>query len=84
MLTARPAESDSLNTHLDLIENVLIGALGAPEIIEPLVLISGGLEPVVGLYERTVDEYFRRCQAAHLGDRSARSPLPGFVKLLRD
>lgn len=84
LLTMRPAESDSLNTHLDLIENVLVGALGAPEIIEPLMLISGGLEPVIGLYERTVDEYLRRCQAARLGDRSARSPLPGFVKLLRD
>jgi hypothetical protein len=52
--------------------------------IEPLVLVSGGFEPVRGLYERTTREYFERCEVAGLGDRRSRSPLPGFLKLLRD
>jgi hypothetical protein len=84
LVTERPLESELLNEHLDLIENVLVGALGAPEIIEPLVLISGGLDPVVRLYERTTHEYLARCHAAGLGERSSRSPLPGFVELLGD
>ncbi len=83
LLRARPIETELMNEHLDLIENVLVGALGAPEVIEPLVLLSGGLDPVVGLYARSTDEYFRRCEAAGLGDRSQRSPLPKFLELLR-
>jgi hypothetical protein len=52
--------------------------------IEPLVLVSGGFEPVRRLYERAADEYFERCEAAGLGDRRGRSPLPGFLALLHD
>ncbi len=83
LLHARPIEAERISNHLDLSENALVGALGAPEMIEPLVLISGGFEPVAGLYERTTDEYFRRCMAAGLGDRRSRSPLPEFLRLLR-
>lgn len=83
LLRVRPIEVERLDNHLDLAENALVGALGAPAMIEPLVLISGGFEPVVGLYERTVAEYFGRCLAAGLGDRSARSPLPEFLRMLR-
>lgn len=82
LVGARPSEADLLNEHLDLIENALVGAMGAPEAIEPLILTSGGLDPVIGLYERTTREYLERCRAAGLGDRSARSPLPRFVELL--
>jgi hypothetical protein len=83
LLRTRPAETDPLNEHLDLVENALVGALGAPELIEPLILLSGGLDPVVGLYERTTGEYLRRCRTAGLGDRHGRSPLSAFLKLLR-
>ena len=83
LLRVRPAEAELLNEHLDLIENVLVGALGAPEIIEPLMILSGGLDPVAELYERTSAEYLRRCEVAGLGNRSGRSPLPGFLQLLR-
>lgn len=82
LVTARPLEADLLNEHLDLVENVLVGAIGAPELIEPLILMAGGLDPVVRTYERGIDEYFARCRAAGLGDRSARSPLPRFLELL--
>ena len=83
LLRARPVETDILNEHLDLLENTLVGALGAPEFIEPLILLSGDLEPVVALYERTTEEYLRRCATSGLGDRRGRSPLPGFLELLR-
>jgi hypothetical protein len=83
LLRARPVEADRLNEHLDLVENALVGTLGAPEFIEPLILLSGDLDPVVALYERTTDEYLRRCATAGLGDRRARSPLPEFLQLLR-
>lgn len=82
-LAARPSENEVINEHLDLLENGLVGALGAAETIEPLILISGGLEPVADLYETTVNEYLARCEHAGLGDRRARSPLPDFIKLVR-
>jgi hypothetical protein len=82
-LHARPVEAERLAEHLDLCENALIGALGAPAMIEPLVLLSGGFDPVVGLLERTTNEYFARCRAAGLGDRSTRSPLHEFLRMLR-
>jgi hypothetical protein len=83
-LRARPGEVDLLSDHLDWTENALVGALAAREVIEPLVVLSGGLAPVRALYERATAEYFERARAAGLGDRSARSPLPGFLGLLRD
>ena len=83
LLHARPVEAERLDGHLDLCENALGGVLGAPEMIEPLVLMSGGFEPVAGLYERTTNEYFARCAAAGLGDRRSRSPLSDFLRMLR-
>ena len=44
-LHARPLQAEALADHLDLCENALVGALGAPEMIEPLVLVSGGFAP---------------------------------------
>jgi len=83
LLHVRPVEAERLDEHLDLCENALIGALGAPAMIEPLVLLSGGFEAVVGLYERFTLEYFERVAAAGLGDRRTRSPLPDFLRMLR-
>ena len=80
----RPLMVEELGDHLDPLENGLVGALGARELIEPLILLSGGLEPVIALYERASEEYLTRCTAAGLADRRERSPLGGFLKLLRD
>jgi hypothetical protein len=81
-VTARPAELEVVNEHLDLMENGLVGYLGSRELIEPLIVLSGGFEPVAAFYRRTVGEYFERCAAAGLGARESRSPLPHFLKLL--
>jgi hypothetical protein len=83
LLHARPVEAERLDEHLDLCENALIGALGAPAMIEPLVLLSGGFDGAAALYERTAKEYFARVAAAGLGDRRTRSPLPDFLRMLR-
>jgi len=85
LLAARPAECDLMNEHLDLIENAVVGFLGARELIEPLILVSGGsLAPVASLYTRATEEYLGRCEAIGLGDRRARSPLTHFLGLLED
>jgi len=47
------------------------------------VLLSGGFEPVAALYARTADEYFRRCDAAGLGDRRDASALTSFLRMLQ-
>jgi hypothetical protein len=82
LLAARPHERESLNGHLDLVENGVVGWLGARELLEPLVILSGGLDRVTQFYRRTVEEYLERCRVAALGDRRARSPLPRFLALL--
>jgi hypothetical protein len=82
MLRVRPAEREALNGHLDAVENGVVGWLGSRETIEPLVVLAGGLDPVVRTYLGGTKEYFERCEAAGLGDRRGRSPLPRFLALL--
>jgi len=82
LLRARPAEQESLNGHLDAIENGLVGWLGARETIEPLAILAGGVDPVIRSHARTADLHFVRCAAAGLGDRQGRSPIPRFLSLL--
>ncbi|MFQ5697226.1 MAG: hypothetical protein ACE5IL_02950 [Myxococcota bacterium] len=84
LLSTRPAETATLHEHLDLLENVLVGTLGAREMIEPLIVLSGGLEPALAFYTRAVGDYLRRCEAAGLGGRRERSPLTDFLKLLSE
>jgi hypothetical protein len=84
VLRARPNEGEALHGHLDLMENGLVGLLGAREFLEPLVVLSGGLAPVAKFYERAFGEYRERCQATGLGDRTSRSPIPDFLAMLRD
>ena len=82
LLRTRPGEAEELNQHLDLLDNGLVGALGATEVIEPLIVLSGGAQPVAQLYETMAAELFSRCESAGLGPRRARSPLCDFLKLL--
>jgi len=82
LLRARPAEGESLNAHLDAIENGVVGWLGARETLEPLVLLAGGLAPIARFYARQAGAYFERCEAAGLGDRRGRSPIPKLVSLI--
>jgi hypothetical protein len=82
LVDTRPSQVEIINDHLDLVDNGLVGYLGSRELIEPLIVLSGGFEPVAAFYHKAVEEYFERCAAAGLGARQHRSPLPGFLKLL--
>lgn len=82
--SARAEAAARIDAHLDAAENGLVGVLGAPELLEPAILLSGGFEPVRRLYGRVCQEYLRRCEAAGLRQRARRSPLPGFLALLAD
>ena len=84
LLRVRPGERDALAGHLDLVENGLVGLLGAREVFEPLALLSGGPARVADLYARTWREYRERCEVAGLGDRAEGSPIPHLLELLRD
>ncbi|MAG31934.1 MAG: hypothetical protein CL908_13685 [Deltaproteobacteria bacterium] len=79
---AHPAQAEMVNEHLDLVDNGLIGYLGSRELIEPLIVLSGSVEPVTAFYRQAAGEYFERCAAAGLGTRKGRSPVQGFLKLL--
>jgi len=81
LVRARHGMAEQLGEELDLFENGLVGALGAREVIEPLVLLAGGLEPVAALYREAAREHAGRCEAAGLGDRST-GPLPRFLALV--
>ncbi len=82
LVGTRPAHVEIVNEHLDLVENGLGGYLGSRELSEPLIVLSGGVEPVAAFYRKATEQYFERCAAAGLGERQDRSPLPGFLKLL--
>jgi hypothetical protein len=81
LTNVRPNEAEAINGHLDLMENGLVGVMGARELLEPLVVLSGGLDPVARFYASMFDEYLGRCRAAGLGDRRKRSPIPQFLQL---
>ena len=86
----RPARRGriALNGHLDLMENGLVGLLGARELIEPLiVVVSGGTRFRSPTFYRgaAFEEYFERCASAGLGDRAQAQPRvqisPEFLQL---
>ncbi|MAG30999.1 MAG: hypothetical protein CL908_08925 [Deltaproteobacteria bacterium] len=83
LVQTRASEAESLNGHLDLMENGLVGAIGSRQVIEPLIVLSGGLGPVAGLYERVFEGYMARCRAAGLGDRRERSPIQTFLAMIK-
>ena len=49
--------------------------LAAPELLEALLVISGGRERVARFLERAVQEYLERCERVGLAGRRARSRL---------
>ncbi len=91
-LAHQPARAAALADYLDRTEHTVVGIAGSPEFLEPLiVLAAGSLEPQAlargGAFARrwftaALAEYLERCAAAGLGDRSARSRLPGLIGAL--
>jgi hypothetical protein len=84
----QPAKREILNESLDHSEALAAGFLGSPELLEPLIMLSGkgktsaGIAPVQMCIQRAVAEYFARCDSAGLGERRDRSELTSFVRSL--
>ncbi len=91
-LAHQPGKAVALNDYLDRTEHTVVGVVGSPELLEPLILLAAGstdagaLRTASGFARRwfatALDEYFARCAAAGLGDRRARSRLSGVAAAL--
>jgi hypothetical protein len=91
-LAHQPARAAALHEYLDRTEHTIVGIFGSPEFLEPLVLLAAGsreraaLAAGAGVARRwfagALDEYLERCEAAGLGGRRERSPLPRLARAL--
>jgi hypothetical protein len=85
----QPHKRAVFEDYLDRTEHCFFGVAGSPELLEPLIVLSGGgtTAPqiaagcrVVGrLMAKTVEEYLERCDALGLAERRHRSRLPAHV-----
>jgi len=88
-LKHRPLEANGMESYLDLTEHALLGLIGSPELLEPMIIICGG-----GLEKAQVDkgraatakfiklavrEYMERIAAAGLAGHGKRSKIPAMV-----
>ncbi len=88
-LQHRPAQHEAIQEYVDNTEHVMLALLGSPEVLEPLIIISGGgLEreqvkagrvAVSKFIRMATREYFERIEAAGLSRRSARSRIPAVI-----
>jgi hypothetical protein len=74
-LARQPREIETLGDYLDRTEHCLFGVLGAPELVEALLVIAAGRERVRRFFELAVDEYLDRCERIGFEDRRSRSRL---------
>src|SRR5262245_34953802 len=79
-LARQPKQVETLGDYLDRTEHCLFGVLGAPELAEALLVISGDRWRVCRFFELAVDEFLARCERVGSGDRRSRSRL---VPILR-
>jgi hypothetical protein len=88
LLSVRPHEAPAIASHLDEVENMAVGLLGAPIFFSCLALVTGGsrakagdaIPRVVALYRAFVEEHLSRRHAAGLGTEG--SPLASFLSNL--
>jgi hypothetical protein len=88
-LRHRPDEIGGIQAYVDDSEHAMIGLLGSPELLEPLIIIAGGgLEkdqvnagraPTAKLIKLIVREYIERLEAAGLTGRTKRSRIPALI-----
>lgn len=91
-LRHQPRQASFLHDYLDTTEHCLLGLVGSPECLEPLILLSGGgseafqlqrgSRAVAHFLRQTVAAYLERCEHAGLSGRSARSQLPQYLQRL--
>jgi len=73
-LVHQPKQVDVLGDYLDRSEHCLFGVLGAPELVEALVVIAGR-SAVARFLETAVEEYVERCERVGFAGRRSRSRL---------
>ena len=88
-LKHRPLEANAIEGYLDHTEHALLGLIGSPELLEPMIIICGG-----GLEKAQVDkgrvatakfirlvvrEYMERIAAAGLAGHAKRSKIPAMI-----
>jgi hypothetical protein len=88
----QPTAAMALGEYLDRTEHTVLGIVGSPEFLEPLVVLAaGGLEPEAlargstfarRWFATALDEYLARCEASGLGPRRERSRLPHLARAL--
>lgn len=91
-LAHQPQHAAQLHDYLDTAEHCFLGILGSPELIEPLILLSGGgaaagqvqrgSQAVTHFLKRAAAEYLERCERAGLTGRAERSRLPQYLRQL--
>lgn len=82
-LRVNPGRAEEIHSMLDEAETLMIGALGSPELAEPIIVLAGGgfdkasvargAELTHEFQMRAVSEYFRRLERAGLQGRPERS-----------
>jgi len=91
-LAHQPHQATFLHDFLDTAEHCLLGLIGSPECLEPLIILSGGgiaadqvqtgCRRVGHFLTQTITEYLGRCERAGLTNRAQRSRLPQYLKRL--
>jgi hypothetical protein len=91
-LKINPGRAEEIHFMLDEAENLMIGALGSPELGEPLVVLAGGgfdpaavargVELMTMFQLKAIEEYFRRLERAGLQGRRERSAFTRLLALL--
>ncbi len=84
----QPWKREALSESLDHSEALAAGLLGSPEVLEPLIVLTGQGSPAAGVaavragLQTTIADYFVRCDKAGLAERSGRSQLTVFLQHL--
>jgi hypothetical protein len=88
-LERQPGQRVALHEYLDASEHAMLGIIGSAELLEPLIIISGGglekeqvhagRQAVSKLIKLIMREYFERLDYAGLGGRHERSRLPQVI-----
>ncbi len=92
-LQSRAARKTAMHEYLDESEHVMLAILGSPEVVEPLIIVSGGGldseevkaggKAVLQFIRLAVREYFERLEYAGLEERAPRSRIPRVIGQMR-
>ncbi len=92
-LEHQPGQRVAMHEYLDESEHAMLGIIGSPELLEPLIIISGGgldegqvkagRVAVSKLIKLTVKEYFERLEYAGLQGRALRSRIPHVLERIQ-